>query len=100
MGRLGSTAHPLMLTVNTPEKAQEILAHCESRGWKAVVRIAPEVDEDLDDLDYKEDPPTLEYDEPKHGRNEPCHCGSGKKYKRCCLELDAKWNRFQALIGD
>jgi hypothetical protein len=18
------------------------------------------------------------------GRNEPCHCGSGKKYKRCC----------------
>ena len=21
----------------------------------------------------------------KIGRNEPCHCGSGKKYKRCCL---------------
>lgn len=20
---------------------------------------------------------------PKIGRNEPCHCGSGKKYKRC-----------------
>src|SRR2546422_291642 len=20
----------------------------------------------------------------KLGRNEPCHCGSGKKYKRCC----------------
>ncbi|OIP44277.1 MAG: hypothetical protein AUK47_01310 [Deltaproteobacteria bacterium CG2_30_63_29] len=19
-----------------------------------------------------------------HGRNEPCHCGSGKKYKQCC----------------
>ena len=19
------------------------------------------------------------------GRNDPCHCGSGKKYKRCCL---------------
>ena len=23
--------------------------------------------------------------EPKIGRNEPCPCGSGKKYKRCCL---------------
>jgi hypothetical protein len=23
---------------------------------------------------------------PKVGRNEPCPCGSGKKYKRCCLE--------------
>ena len=24
------------------------------------------------------------------GRNEPCHCGSGKKYKRCCYEPDQK----------
>ena len=22
---------------------------------------------------------------PKVGRNEPCPCGSGKKYKQCCL---------------
>ncbi len=22
------------------------------------------------------------------GRNEPCHCGSGKKYKKCCLLKD------------
>ena len=21
---------------------------------------------------------------PKIGRNDPCHCGSGKKYKKCC----------------
>ena len=24
----------------------------------------------------------------KTGRNDPCHCGSGKKYKRCCLDKD------------
>lgn len=23
----------------------------------------------------------------KIGRNDPCHCGSGKKYKRCCLNI-------------
>lgn len=23
----------------------------------------------------------------KIGRNAPCHCGSGKKYKKCCLSL-------------
>lgn len=23
--------------------------------------------------------------EPKRGRNAPCPCGSGKKYKRCCF---------------
>jgi hypothetical protein len=22
------------------------------------------------------------------GRNEPCRCGSGRKYKQCCLEKD------------
>ncbi len=24
----------------------------------------------------------------KLGRNDPCHCGSGKKYKKCCLAQD------------
>jgi hypothetical protein len=27
------------------------------------------------------------------GRNEPCHCGSGKKYKKCHLEKDEAGNR-------
>lgn len=26
----------------------------------------------------------------KTGRNDPCPCGSAKKYKRCCLEADQK----------
>lgn len=26
----------------------------------------------------------------KTGRNEPCPCGSGKKYKKCCMEKDEK----------
>jgi SEC-C motif domain protein len=27
---------------------------------------------------------TVRRQEPKIGRNDPCPCGSGKKYKRCC----------------
>ena len=27
---------------------------------------------------------TVTRDQPKIGRNEPCPCGSGKKYKKCC----------------
>jgi preprotein translocase subunit SecA len=27
---------------------------------------------------------TVKHDTPKVGRNEPCPCGSGKKYKNCC----------------
>lgn len=26
----------------------------------------------------------------KLGRNKKCHCGSGKKYKKCCLDEDEK----------
>jgi len=25
---------------------------------------------------------------PRPGRNEPCHCASGRKYKQCCLGKD------------
>jgi SEC-C motif-containing protein len=28
-------------------------------------------------------PETLRREEPKVGRNDPCHCGSGKKFKKC-----------------
>ena len=27
------------------------------------------------------------------GRNDPCHCGSGKKYKKCHLEADEAKDR-------
>jgi uncharacterized protein len=27
---------------------------------------------------------TIRHDEPKVGRNDPCPCGSGKKFKQCC----------------
>jgi hypothetical protein len=30
---------------------------------------------------------------PRMGRNEPCHCGSGSKYKRCCREQDEALRR-------
>jgi uncharacterized protein YchJ len=42
----------------------------------------PLEDEDLDDDDYY--PETYVRPEPKVGSNEPCPCGSGKKFKKCC----------------
>lgn len=29
----------------------------------------------------------IRHEEKPLGRNDPCHCGSGKKYKKCCLNL-------------
>ena len=33
-------------------------------------------------------PKTFKRDLPKVGRNDPCPCGSGRKYKHCCMEKD------------
>jgi len=47
-------------------------------------------DDDYDDDDYADDfeifDPQKPFvrETPKVGRNEPCPCGSGKKYKKCC----------------
>jgi hypothetical protein len=41
----------------------------------------------LDGFDVVEDE-TVQRAEPKLGRNEPCWCGSGKKYKKCHLDSD------------
>ncbi|MBN9520940.1 SEC-C domain-containing protein [bacterium] len=30
-------------------------------------------------------PPPITRDDARVGRNDPCPCGSGKKYKKCCL---------------
>jgi len=45
---------------------------------------------------------------PKTGRNDPCSCGSGKKYKKCCMDaenvssknvisVDLKWHKLRQL---
>ena len=33
-------------------------------------------------------PETFRREQPKVGRNDPCPCGSGKKYKNCCMNKD------------
>ncbi len=45
-----------------------------------------------DDNDAGEDESTksaFKRELPKVGRNDPCHCGSGKKYKHCCMRSEA-----------
>jgi uncharacterized protein (DUF2384 family) len=45
--------------------------------------------------------------EPKIGRNDPCPCGSGKKYKKCCLAKaqaapaeELAWRRLRRMLDD
>lgn len=34
----------------------------------------------------------------RSGRNDPCPCGSGRKYKKCCLEHEAERASFLAVL--
>lgn len=54
------------------------------KDWEATIRAMDRFSEDDDEPINNIAPspvPTLK----KIGRNDPCSCGSGKKYKRCCL---------------
>ena len=31
----------------------------------------------------------------KIGRNEPCPCGSGKKFKKCCYSGETRWLKMR-----
>ncbi len=62
--------------------------------------LMPDEDDELDD-DFEEDDDFDDFDEPvqpvislpKPGRNDPCWCGSGKKYKKCHLQEDEQSER-------
>ncbi len=51
-----------------------------SNGRSAATAVA----EDREGSELKLDLPPIRREMPKVGRNEPCPCGSGKKYKNCC----------------
>ena len=45
-------------------------------------RVLPKEEQDAIHTKYRRSKTVV--NEPKIGRNEPCPCGSGKKYKKCC----------------
>ncbi len=57
----------------------------EQMAWQTSYRDTVDDHADLFDRKVVE---TYVRPAPKTGRNDPCHCGSGKKYKKCCLLLD------------
>ena len=93
MAKLGTSKRPAVARVRTMERAGEIIALCDRHGWKVIVGIEPDKPEDISDVErllnsnkaVKGKPRATLTDKPKVGRNDPCPCGSGLKYKQCCL---------------
>ncbi|MEW6660101.1 MAG: PBPRA1643 family SWIM/SEC-C metal-binding motif protein [Thermodesulfobacteriota bacterium] len=90
MAKLGSSKRPAVVRVRTEARAHEILALCNERGWQVIVGLEADQPEDISDLERllnptgSAPPRTIFNVTPPIGRNAPCLCGSGLKYKKCC----------------
>ena len=82
--KLGTAKNPAAVNVQTQERLEEIESIFEETGWKYTIGLEPEKEEDIIDLEILLHPPKSKIAEKKVGRNEPCPCGSGNKYKKCC----------------
>jgi len=54
----------------------------DKNGWKFILGNEPDKPEDISDLEKLLNPPKP-VQSAKIGRDDPCPCGSGKKYKKC-----------------
>jgi SWIM/SEC-C metal-binding protein len=84
--KLGTEKNPAAVQVKTKKRMKEVAAKFEKNGWKYKIELEPDKPEDVTDLELLLNPPKTVKVEKKVGRNEPCPCGSGRKYKKCCGE--------------
>jgi len=82
--KLGTPKNPAVVKVQTDERAKAVAAVFEEHGWHYTLEVDPDQPEDVADMDLLLNPPQTRVAEAKVGRNAPCPCGSGKKYKKCC----------------
>ena len=82
--KLGTEKNPAVVTVPTKKRLKEVTALFAEKGWKYKIDLEPDQPEDIADLTRLLNPLKPAIAEKKVGRNEPCPCGSGKKYKNCC----------------
>jgi SWIM/SEC-C metal-binding protein len=84
MAKLGTEKNPAVVKVQTEDRMKELASVFEENGWIYTIALEPDTPEDITDLEILLNPLKSRIVDKKVGRNEPCPCGSGKKYKKCC----------------
>ena len=83
--RLGTKKNPAKLVVQTEERMKELEVVCQENDWHVVIDVNEEAEEEnTTALDVLANMPKSVVVDQTPGRNDPCVCGSGKKYKKCC----------------
>jgi len=80
----GTEKHPLTLVVSSDEKKREVETLVAENGLFADITVDSAIDENLNELNVLLNKPTTTTFDKTPKRNDPCSCGSGKKYKKCC----------------
>ena len=80
----GSEAFPLQLVVTSEARKQEIEAIIAEHQLFADIVIDEKTQEDILQLEGILNRPKTATVAKLPQRNEPCPCGSGTKYKKCC----------------
>jgi SWIM/SEC-C metal-binding protein len=82
--KLGSSSNPAVVRMQTHRRAEEILSICNRHDWEVIIGVEPDKPENIADVELLLNRPTPLRKPVKVGRNDPCPCGSGLKYKKCC----------------
>lgn len=82
--RTGTKKNPAQLTVQSEARKAELEKECVENEWFCNIVIDEEQAEDIAQLEVLRATPKTTVAEATVGRNDPCTCGSGKKFKKCC----------------
>ncbi|MGD9016140.1 MAG: SEC-C metal-binding domain-containing protein [Desulfobacterales bacterium] len=82
--KLGTEKNPAVVNVQTKKRVKELESVFAENDWRYKIELDPDKPEDVTDLEILLNPQKTMIAGEKVGRNEPCPCGSGKKYKKCC----------------
>jgi SWIM/SEC-C metal-binding protein len=80
----GSKKHPVAVTVTTEARKTEIEALLKQHELFANITLDADGEENIGELEAVLNKPKTVVLEKTPNRNDPCSCGSGKKYKKCC----------------
>lgn len=82
--KAGTKEAPLNLVVSNEQRKVEVELLVQENNLFADINVDSQVDENISELEAILNKPKTTRFEKKPSRNEPCSCGSGKKYKKCC----------------
>lgn len=84
--RLGTDKAPANISVQTEERKLELIDVFTENGWASIITVNADEAENIRDLEIllEKKATSAAVSTKQASRNDPCPCGSGKKYKKCC----------------